>query len=139
VPYIAFSMAIIGPYARILNVLQLDEEQARQLGIDVERVKLIVLVLASLATAAAVAVSGLIGFVGLIVPHCVRMFWGPDYRRVLPLSCFFGAAFLILCDTVARSADSAGEIPIGVITAFVGAPFFVFLLRRYNAPRYEVR
>jgi iron complex transport system permease protein len=131
-PYIAVSAVLILPFARVLNVLQLEEDDARQLGVDVERVKLIVLALASLATAAAVAVSGLIGFVGLIVPHAVRMIFGPDYRRVLPMSAFFGASFLILADTVARSLDGGREIPIGVVTAFVGAPFFLYLLRRYQ-------
>ena len=135
-PYIVIAAAVIMPYARILNVLQLDEDQARQLGVDVERVKLIVLGMASLATAAAVAVSGLIGFVGLLVPHTVRMIWGPDYRRVLPLSAFFGASFLILADVVARSIDGGREVPIGVITAIVGAPFFLVLLRR-STPGYR--
>jgi len=131
-PYIAVSAALILPFARILNVLQLDEDDARSLGVDVERVKLLVLALASLATAAAVAVSGLIGFVGLVVPHAVRLVFGPDYRRVLPMSAFFGASFLILADTAARSFDGGREIPIGVVTALVGAPFFLYLLRRYQ-------
>ena len=136
-PYSAVGIALILPYARLLNVLQLDEDQARQLGVNVERVKLLVLAMASLATAAAVAVSGLIGFVGLIVPHAVRMIWGPDYRRVLPLSAFFGASFLILADAVARSVDGGREIPIGVVTALVGAPFFLYLLRRQQRPAYD--
>jgi iron complex transport system permease protein len=129
-PYMVIAAAVILPLARILNVLQLDEDQARQLGVPVEAVKLVVLGMASLATAAAVAVSGLIGFVGLLVPHTVRMIWGPDYRRVLPLSACFGACFLILADVVARSIDGGREVPIGVITAIVGAPFFLLLLRR---------
>ena len=104
-PYIAVSAVLILPFARLLNVMQLDDDDARQLGVDVERIKLVLLVLASLATAAAVAVSGLIGFVGLIVPHVARMIFGPDYRRVLPMSAFFGASFLILADTLARSLD----------------------------------
>ncbi|MBF6600368.1 MAG: iron ABC transporter permease [Dehalococcoidia bacterium] len=131
-PYVAVSMALVLPFARVLNVLQLDDDEARHLGIDVERVQLIVLAFASLATAAAVAVSGLIGFVGLIVPHAVRMLFGPDYRRVLPMSAFFGASFLILADTAARSLDGGREVPIGVVTAFIGAPFFLYLLRRYQ-------
>jgi len=129
-PYMIVTAVVVLPYARILNVMQLDEDQARQLGINVERVKLLVLGFASLATAAAVSVSGLIGFVGLIVPHTVRMIWGPDYRRVLPLSGFFGASFLIVADLIARTIDPTFEVPIGVITALVGAPFFLFLLRR---------
>jgi iron complex transport system permease protein len=129
-PYMAIAAAVVLPYARILNVMQLDEDEARQLGVNVERVKLLVLAFTSLATAAAVAVSGLIGFVGLIIPHVVRMIWGPDHRRLLPLSAFFGASFLILADIVARSIDPGREMPIGVITAMVGAPFFLYLLRR---------
>jgi iron complex transport system permease protein len=137
VPYSLLAMALLLPHARILNVLQLDEDQARQLGVNVERVKVTVLAVASLATAAAVAVSGLIGFVGLIVPHTVRMIWGPDYRRVLPLSGFFGASFLILADLIARTVDPGHEVPIGVVTAVVGAPFFLFLLRRQSRPLME--
>ena len=135
-PYMIVAGALILPYARLLNVMQLDEDEARQLGVNVERVKLMILALASLATAAAVAVSGLIGFVGLVVPHTVRMIWGPDYRRVLPLSGFFGAAFLILADVVARSIDPGYEVPIGVVTALVGAPFFLYLLRRQSRPSF---
>ncbi len=131
-PYIIVAAVFILPHARLLNVLQLDEDNAQQLGVNVERVKLIVLGLASLATAAAVAVSGLIGFVGLIVPHMVRMVWGPDYRRLLPLSAFFGASFLIIADILARSIQPGYEVPIGVVTAIVGAPFFLMLMRRYN-------
>ena len=135
-PYMIIAAIVILPYARLLNVMQLDEDQPRQLGVNVERVKIIVLATASLATAAAVSVSGLIGFVGLIVPHTVRMIWGPDYRRVLPLSGFFGASFLILADIVARTIDPTFEVPIGVVTALVGAPFFLYLLRRQNRPRF---
>lgn len=136
-PYALLAIALLIPYARVLNVLQLDEDQARQLGVNVEQVKLTVLAVASLATAAAVAVSGLIGFVGLIVPHTVRMIWGPDYRRVLPLSGFFGASFLILADLIARTIDPGHEVPIGVVTAVIGAPFFLFLLRRHSRPLLE--
>ena len=136
-PYIAVSAALILPFARLLNVMQLEDDDARSLGVDVERVKLAVLGLASLATAAAVAVSGLIGFVGLVVPHAVRLVFGPDYRRVLPMSAFFGASFLILADTAARSLDGGREIPIGVVTALVGAPFFLYLLRRYQRRSFE--
>ncbi len=110
--------------------MQLDEEQAQQLGVNVERTRLIVLVAASLAAAAAVSVAGIIGFVGLIVPHAVRMVAGPDYRRLLPLSALCGASFMILADVGARTAISPGELPVGVVTAFVGAPFFLYLLRR---------
>lgn len=132
-PYALVAAAGILPLARIMNVLQLDEDEARHLGVNVELVKLVVLALASLATAAAVAVSGIIGFVGLVVPHAVRMAWGPDYRRLLPLSALCGASFLILADVAARSIDPGYEVPIGVVTALVGAPFFLALLRRQGA------
>jgi iron complex transport system permease protein len=136
-PYMLLAPLVVLPYARLLNVMQLDEDQARQLGVNVERLKLVVLGAASVATAAAVSVSGLIGFVGLIVPHIVRMIWGPDYRRVLPLSGFFGASFLIVADVIARTIDPAREVPIGVVTALVGAPFFLYLLRRQGRPLRE--
>ena len=129
-PYTAVMAIVVLAHARVLNVMQLSEEQAQQLGINVERVKLILIGSASLATAVAVSVSGLIGFVGLVVPHMMRLIWGPDYRRLLPLTMIYGAAFLILSDLIARTAISPGELPVGVITAFFGAPFFLFLLRR---------
>ena len=129
-PYIIVGIAIIWLYSRALNVMQLDEEQARQLGINVEQVKLILLGAATLITAAAVSFCGIIGFVGLIVPHAVRLIWGPDHRFLLPLATFAGASFLILADTVARTIMAPTEIPVGAITAFVGAPFFLYLLRQ---------
>lgn len=129
-PYVAAGFAVLQFHARALNILQLDEDQARQLGIHVERVKLIVVVAATLMTAAVVAFGGLIGFVGLVVPHAIRLLAGPDYRRLIPLSLFGGAAFLILADLLARTVLAPQELPVGVITALAGAPFFVFLLRR---------
>ncbi len=129
-PYVLPAAVLILAHGRILNVLSLDEEQARHLGVNVDRTKLLLLGAASLATAAAVSVSGTIGFVGLIVPHAVRLAWGPDNRRLLPLAMVFGAAFLIAADIVARMADEPSEIPVGIITAFCGVPFFLFLLRR---------
>lgn len=136
-PYTLVAVVLVLPFARLLNVMQLDEDEARHLGVDVERVKLFLLAVASLATAATVAVSGLIGFVGLVVPHAVRMAAGPDYRRVLPLSALYGASFLILADIVARSIDPGREEPIGVVTALVGAPFFLALLRRHARPAFR--
>jgi iron complex transport system permease protein len=121
---------VIWIHARPLNVMQLDEEQAQQLGINVERVKLILLVAATLITAAAVCFVGTIGFVGIIVPHAVRLIWGPDHRFLLPLTTLAGASFLILADTAARTVLAPTEIPVGVITAFLGAPFFLYLLRQ---------
>jgi len=129
-PYVLVGTVVIWLYARPLNVMQLDEEQAQQLGINVERVKLILLAAATLITAAAVCFCGTIGFVGIIIPHAVRLIWGPDHRFLLPLSTLAGASFLILADAVARTVMAPAEIPIGVITAFLGAPFFLFLLRQ---------
>jgi iron complex transport system permease protein len=116
--------------ARPLNLLAIGEETAHHLGADVERVKRISLVIAALITASGVAVAGVIGFVGLVVPHAVRLIAGSDHRALLPLSFLAGAAFLTLADLGARLALAPTEIPIGVITAFVGVPFFLVLLRR---------
>ena len=116
--------------ARPLNLLAIGEETAGFLGANVERVKRVAYVLASLLTAAGVAATGVIGFVGLIVPHSVRLLVGADYRVLLPLAFLTGAVFLTLADIVARTVMSPAEVPIGVITAFVGVPLFLVLLRR---------
>ena len=129
-PYVVIGIGVILLYARPLNVMQLDEEQAQQLGINVERLKLVLLIAATLITAAAVSFVGTIGFVGIIIPHAVRLIWGADHRFLLPLSVLSGAIFLILADLIARTAQAPAEIPIGVITALCGAPFFLYLLRR---------
>ncbi len=129
-PYVVVGVAIILLYARSLNIMQLDEEQAQQLGINVEKVKLILLAAATMITAAAVSFVGTIGFVGIIIPHAVRLIWGPDHRFLLPLSVLTGGVFLILADLVARTALAPMEIPVGVITAICGVPFFLYLLRR---------
>jgi len=129
-PYLVVGFGAIFLHARLLNVLQLDEEQAAQLGINVERVKLALVVAATLVTSASVSVSGLIGFVGIIVPHAVRLVWGPDYRLLLPMSTLVGAIFLLWADTLARTVLAPTEIPVGVVTAFFGAPFFLYLLRQ---------
>lgn len=129
-PYAVPAAIVILMHARIINVLSLDEDQARFLGVDVERTKLLLLTVSSLAAAAAVSVGGTIGFVGLIVPHAIRLVWGPDNRYLLPMSIVLGAAFLIGADLVARTADRPAEIPVGIITAFCGVPFFLYLLRR---------
>ncbi len=129
-PIVAVGTAVILLFARSLNIMQLDEEQAQQLGINVDRLKLILLTAATLVTAAAVSFVGIIGFVGIITPHAVRLIWGPDYRFLLPLSVLAGAIFLILADIVARTAAAPSEIPIGIVTALCGAPFFLYLLRR---------
>ena len=113
-----------------LNALSLGEEGAAYLGINVEREKLLVLGLGSLLTAAAVSISGLVGFVGLVVPHAVRLVLGPDHRLLLPAAALCGGAFLVLADLFARTILSPREIPLGILTALIGAPFFVYLLRR---------
>ena len=128
-PIVLLGVAFIWLYGRSLNVMQLDEEQAQQLGINVERTKRILLVAATLITAAAVSFGGIIGFVGIITPHAVRLVWGPDYRFLLPLSAVVGSIFLILADLLARTVMAPTEIPLGIITAFFGAPFFLYLLR----------
>jgi len=114
---------------RTLDVLAVGDEEAAGLGAHPQRTRFVLIVAASLGTAAAVSVSGLIGFVGIIVPHTVRLMAGASYRVILPLSALFGAAFLVLADLVARTAVAPAEIPIGVVTAFFGAPFFVLVLR----------
>jgi len=129
-PYSLVSAAILLACGRRLDVLAVGDDEAATLGIDVRRTRLVVLVAASLGTAAAVSVSGLIGFVGIIVPHAVRMLGGTSYRVVLPLSLFAGAAFLVGADLVARIALAPAELPIGVVTAALGGPFFVVVLRR---------
>ncbi|TET30544.1 MAG: iron ABC transporter permease [Anaerolineales bacterium] len=127
-PYLLIGLAVLALLGRQLNVLQFGDEQARQMGLDVERSKLIIVVAASLVAATAVAFSGIIAFVGLIVPHVVRLLWGPDYRRTLPLAILVGGSFLLAADVVARVILAPRELPVGVITAVVGAPFFLWLL-----------
>src|SRR5690606_20494941 len=128
VPYAFVAAGVLLAHGRMLDVLSVGEEEAVTLGVRAARVRLIVLLSASLATAAAVAVSGLIPFVGIVVPHIVRRLVGGSYRMVLPLSLLVGAAFLVLADLVARTVLAPAELPIGVVTAFVGAPFFLLVL-----------
>jgi iron complex transport system permease protein len=128
--YLLIGSAVLFSRAKDLNLASLGEETASELGVEVESLKKITFIFASLITGAVVSVSGLIGFVGLVVPHLVRMIWGPDHRFLLPASALAGAILLVLADTVARTALAPSEIPVGVITALGGAPFFVYLLRR---------
>ena len=128
-PYAAISVLIVTLHARHLDVLALGDDEAATLGLNPVRTRLIVLAAASLATATAVAVSGIIGFVGLVVPHVVRRVAGPGHRLLLPMSLLAGGAFLVLADLLARTALAPAELPIGVVTSFVGAPFFVLILR----------
>lgn len=128
-PYVVFSTVVLLLHRRLLDVLRVGDEEATALGVNVSRVRLVVVVAATLGTASVVAVSGLIGFVGIIVPHAVRLVVGTSYRLVLPISLLFGAAFLILADIPGRVLDNPAETPIGVVTAFLGAPFFLLILR----------
>ena len=121
-------------HRRHLDVLRVGDDEAAALGTDVRRLRLVVVIAATLGTAAAVSVSGLIGFVGIVVPHAVRLTAGASYRRLLPLSVLFGAAFMILADLIGRVAQAPAETPIGVVTAFIGAPFFIVVLRRRRRP-----
>ncbi|WP_231571719.1 FecCD family ABC transporter permease [Gordoniibacillus kamchatkensis] len=123
-PYVALGFVVLLAHAKALNLFAIGERQAAHLGVNVERTKIVVLVTASMLTAASVSVAGVIGFVGLIVPHLVRLTVGPDYRLLLPLSALGGAIYVLWADTLARTLLSPTEIPIGVVTAFLGAPFF---------------
>jgi iron complex transport system permease protein len=127
-PITVLFFVLLLAYARDLNVLLLGEEDAQSLGIDVTRTKRLLLAGSSIITAGAVAVAGIIGFVGLIVPHAMRLVVGPDHRILIPTSALAGATFLVLADTLARTGPA--EMPVGIVTAAVGAPFFLFLLRR---------
>ncbi|MGA8296986.1 MAG: iron ABC transporter permease [Acidimicrobiales bacterium] len=129
-PYVAVCGVVLLASRRLLDVMAVGDEEADSLGVRATRVRLLIVVAATLATAAVVAVSGLVGFVGIIVPHAIRLVVGPSYRRILPLSILVGAAFLILADLVARTALSPAEVPLGVVTAFFGAPFFLVVLRQ---------
>jgi iron complex transport system permease protein len=128
-PYVAVAIVGILLHRRLLDVLSVGDEEAATLGVHVGQVRLVVVLCATVGTAAAVAVSGLIGFVGIIVPHAIRLVAGPSYRLLLPLSVLVGAGFLVLTDVIARTALSPAELPIGVVTAFFGAPFFAVVLR----------
>ncbi|MGA1170236.1 MAG: FecCD family ABC transporter permease [Ilumatobacteraceae bacterium] len=128
-PYILTSSIILLMYRRVIDVLRVGDDEARALGVNVNQVRVVVVLAATLGTSAAVAVSGLIGFVGIIVPHAIRLLMGSSNRIVLPLSMFAGAVFLIGADIPGRLLTSPSETPIGVVTAFFGAPFFLFLLR----------
>ena len=128
-PYVVLASAVLLVHRRHLDVLRVGDEEAASLGTEVRRVRLVVVIAATLGTAAVVSVSGLIGFVGIMVPHVVRLAVSASYRYVLPLSIVVGAAFLILADIPGRLLDEGGETPIGVVTAFLGAPMFVIVLR----------
>jgi cobalamin transport system permease protein len=128
-PYIGISTAVLLLHRRVLDVLSLGDEEAGSLGVNIQRVRLLIVIAATVGTAAAVSVSGLIGFVGIIVPHTIRLLVSTSYRAVVPLSLLAGAGFLVLADVIARTVLSPAELPIGVVTAFFGAPFFAIVLR----------
>jgi iron complex transport system permease protein len=134
-PYIAVSAVVLILHRRVLDVLSVGDDEAASLGVNVARARLTIVVAATLGTAAAVSVSGLIAFVGIIVPHLVRLLVSTSYRAVIPLSLVGGAGFLVLADVVARTVVSPAEEPIGVITAFLGAPFFAVVLRTSRSMR----
>ncbi len=134
-PYFLLGVAAVALNVRELNCLSLGEESAGQLGVDVERAKLVLLAGGALLTATAVSSSGLIGFVGLIVPHLVRWFTGPDHRRLIPAAGLAGATLMVLADTVARTIIAPTELPVGLITALGGGPFFIYVLRNHRTMR----
>lgn len=135
-PYLVIGLGILLFSGYRLNLLQFGDDQAQQIGLNVTRTKTILLVAASLATAAAVAFSGIIGFIGLIVPHTMRLWFGGDYRRLIPLSIIGGASALLVADVIARVVLAPQEIPVGIVTALVGAPFFLWVLRRVKNQGY---
>jgi iron complex transport system permease protein len=132
-PYVVVSGAVLLAHRRHLDVLRVGDDEALTLGLDVRRVRITIVAAATIGTAAVVSVSGLIAFVGIVVPHAVRMVCGGSYRRVLPISILAGAAFLILADIPGRMLQNPAETPLGVVTAFCGAPFFMVLLRTRKA------
>lgn len=115
---------------RDLNIMSVDEDSAKTLGVEVEKVKKYIIFISSLIVAFTVAQSGIIGFVGLVIPHVVRIIWGPDFKKLIPLSVVVGAIFLVICDTLARILVPPAEIPVGVITSLFGVPFFIYLLNK---------
>jgi iron complex transport system permease protein len=128
-PYVIVSTGVLLWHRRLLDVLRVGDDEAQSLGARVDRIRLTVVIAATLGTAAVVSVSGLIGFVGIVVPHLVRLLAGSSYRRILPLTVLMGAAFLIIADIPGRILSDPAETPIGVVTAFLGAPFFIIVLR----------
>jgi len=135
-PYLALGLGALLLFGHALNLLQFGDEQAQQLGLNVTRTRTLVLLIASLTTAAAVAFSGVIGFIGLIVPHIIRMWLGVDYRRLLPMSILGGAVVLLIADVLARVVLAPQELPVGIVTALAGAPFFLWILRKTKSQGY---
>jgi len=128
--YVGVGTTVLATQSTALNILTLGEESARSLGVEVERLKKMIFVIAALLTGAVVSVSGLIGFVGMVIPHAVRLFVGPDHRLLLPASALVGGMFLVIADALARTLLAPSEIPVGVVTALAGGPIFLYLLTR---------
>ncbi|MCD8300116.1 MAG: iron ABC transporter permease [Clostridiales bacterium] len=123
-------LIVLSAFSRKLNILTLGDEEAECLGISTKKLRRVIIVVSTILVASAVSVSGIIGFVGLMMPHCVRMICGPDLRKVIPYGFFTGAIFLVICDTIARTVTAPTEIPVGIITSICGAPYFIFLVWR---------
>ncbi len=135
-PYLAIGFGVLVISGHALNLLQFGDEQATQMGLDTRKAKLIIIAASSLVTAAAVSFAGIIGFVGLVVPHVVRIFWGADYRRIIPLSIIGGAGALLFADILARVILAPQELPVGIVTSLAGAPFFLWVLRKGRNLKY---
>jgi iron complex transport system permease protein len=135
-PYVVIGGLLLLMVGHPLNVLQFGDEQAMQLGVPVTRVRWLTVIAATIMTAAAVAYAGVIGFVGLVVPHLIRLVWSGDYRKLIPLSFLGGASLLLITDVVARTLMAPQEIPVGILTALIGAPFFLWILRRSKSQNY---
>jgi iron complex transport system permease protein len=129
-PYMLLGMGLLSLSGHMLNLLQFGEEEAKQMGLNVDLAKAFIIIVASLTTAVAVSFSGIIGFIGLIVPHVIRMVWGPDYKRLIPLSILAGGSALLFADMLARVLLAPSTLPVGIVTALAGAPFFLWILRR---------
>jgi iron complex transport system permease protein len=136
IPYLSIGLITLVLSGYALNLLQFGDDQASQLGLNTRRARIIIIVAASLVTAAAVSFAGIIGFIGLVVPHVIRIFWGADYRRIIPLSIFGGASALLLADVLARVVLAPQELPVGIVTALAGAPFFLWVLRSRKSLRH---
>src|SRR5699024_1982997 len=137
-PYLIIGFIVLTGLAQTMNLFALGERQGAHLGVHVKRTRLIILIVSTSITAAAVSVVGTIGFVGLVVPHLVRLLVGPDYRVLIPVTAVFGGLYVLWADTLARTLLTPTEIPLGVVTAFLGAPFFGYLLRKSKQSKGEV-
>tara|TARA_B110000263_G_scaffold249559_1_gene267530 strand:+ start:8276 stop:9310 length:1035 start_codon:yes stop_codon:yes gene_type:complete len=130
IPYLIISTILLFNFRRIMNIIQSSDSEAKLVGVDIKKTRYILIILSTLLTSVAVSVSGIIGFVGLVAPHTVRLLWGYDYRYLIPFSALLGSILLILADSIGRTILYPQELPVGVITAFIGVPFFIFLIVR---------